>query len=80
VTGTAQATKSGALEALTESVVIDDGRLVSIMREHIDMSTEKWAAIDRGDLTFTAEDAVKAKIADETAEFAPTPGAPIFSL
>lgn len=80
VTGTAQAAKAGMLESLRESVVIDDQRFESIMREHIDMPTEKWAILEKGELVFTAEDAVKAKVADEIAEFAPMPGSPIFNL
>jgi ATP-dependent Clp protease protease subunit len=80
VTGTAQAAKSGLLETLTGSVVIDDQRTESIMREHIDMPTENWAVIDHGDLLFTAEDAVKSKIAEEIAEFTPAPGFPIYNI
>jgi ATP-dependent Clp protease protease subunit len=80
VTGGAQAAKSGLLKTITEGVVIDDGRIESIMREHIRMSEEKWAVLDRGDLWFTAQDAIDAKIADEIAEFAPPVDGQIFNL
>lgn len=80
VTGGAQATKAGALKILAEGVVIDDRRTESIMREHIHMPAEKWAVIDEGDLWFTAQDAIAAKIADEIAEFTPPVGSIIFTL
>jgi ATP-dependent Clp protease, protease subunit len=80
VTGNAQSAQAGALETLADGVVIDDRRLEAIMRDHINMSTEKWAILDKGDLVFTAEYAVKAKIAQEIADFAPTPGLPIYNL
>ena len=80
VTGTAQAAKAGLLKTVAESVVIDDVRIESIMKEHIQMGEEKWATLDHGDLWFTAEDALKAKIADEIGEFSPPPGKPIFNL
>jgi|SRR5271163_4171815 len=80
VTGTAQAAKAGALETITQGVAIDDARTESIMREHINIPDEKWAILDRGDLGFTAEDAITAKITDEIADFSPPIGIPIYSL
>jgi len=80
VKGPAQAAVSSALKIITESVVLDDNRTESIMREHIQMPDEKWAVLNQGDLWFTAEDAVATEIAHEIAEFAPPVGGKIFNL
>jgi|HubBroStandDraft_6_1064221.scaffolds.fasta_scaffold159939_1 ATP-dependent Clp protease protease subunit len=80
VTGTAQSVQAHRLKFLAKTVSIDDQRLESIMREHIDMPEENWASLDLSDLWFTAEEAVKAKIADEIGEFAPPVGSVLSNL
>lgn len=79
-TASPQAADIGQMKAISESVIADDARTESILREHLHISAEKWAALDRGDLWFTAEEAIAANIADEIAEFAPPTGSIIYSL
>jgi ATP-dependent Clp protease protease subunit len=80
VTGTAQAAQANRLKFLAHTVTLDDQRLESIMREHIDMPNDNWTALDTSDLWFSADEAVKSKIADEIAEFAPPIGCQFYCL
>jgi ATP-dependent Clp protease protease subunit len=79
-TASPQGAKIGDLKAIAESVISDDLRSESILREHIDIPADKWALLDKGDLWFTAEEAVAANIADEIADFAPPVGSILYSL
>jgi ATP-dependent Clp protease protease subunit len=79
-TASPQGAKIGDLKAIAESVVSDDLRSESILREHISIPADKWALLDKGDLWFTAEEAVAANIADEIADFAPPVGSILYSL
>jgi len=76
-TSPAVALEGGKLKAMTESVLLDDQRTEAILRKHITMPEDKWAALETG-LWFTATEAVKFGIADEIAEFAPPVGTKIF--
>jgi ATP-dependent Clp protease protease subunit len=77
--GPAQAFEAARLKAITESVILDDQRTEAILRKHISMPENRWAALE-SDLLFSAEDAVKYGVADEIAEFAPPLGSKIFHI
>jgi ATP-dependent Clp protease, protease subunit len=78
-TGPAIAMEASRLKTVTESVLLDDQRTETILRQHITMPEDKWDARDN-DLWFSAEDAVKFGIADEIAEFAPPLGSKLFHI
>jgi ATP-dependent Clp protease protease subunit len=79
-TASPQSADAGLLKTITESIVMDDRCTESILREHLKIPDEKWAVLDQGNLWFAGEDAIKANIADEVAEFAPPVGSRIFSV
>lgn len=78
-TGPAIAMEATKLKTVAESVILDDKRTEAILRQHITMPEDKWAARDN-DVWFTAEDAVKFGIADEIAEFAPPLGSQLYNI
>jgi ATP-dependent Clp protease protease subunit len=79
-TASPQGVRIGQLKTIAESVIADDARTESILREHLNISADKWAVLDRGDLWFTGDEAIAARIADQIAEFAPPAGSMIYSL
>jgi ATP-dependent Clp protease protease subunit len=78
-TSPAIALEGRKLRAMTESVFLDDERTEAILRKHLVMPDEKWAALEHN-LWLTAKDAVKYGVADEIAEFAPPLGTRLFKL
>lgn len=79
-TGSPQSATSGRLHSVAESVVMDDKRTESILREHVKLSDEEWADLDKRDLWFSAEEAVKLGFATEIGEFGPPVGQQLFSI
>ena len=79
-TASPQAANASLLKNIAGNDTIDDQRTESILRKHIAMPEDKWQALNQGDLWFTAEEALGAKIADEIKEFAPPAGTTIYSL
>jgi ATP-dependent Clp protease protease subunit len=74
-----QLANAARLQSVAESVILDDKRTESILREHINMPSEKWSALEN-ELYFSGEEAVKIGLAHEVAEFSPPPGTQIFNL
>jgi ATP-dependent Clp protease protease subunit len=68
------------LEEAAASLRIDDARVEAILREHITLTPEQWEELNYNDLTFNADDSVKIGFAQAIAEFAPPPGANIFTV
>lgn len=68
------------LEAITHSLRIDDDRTEAILRQHLTLSDDRWAAHRLSELWLTANDAMQAHLADAIAEFAPPKGMPLFSV
>jgi ATP-dependent Clp protease protease subunit len=79
-TGSPQSATAGRLHSVAESVVMDDQRTESILREHVKLSPEEWADLDKHDLCFSAEEAVKLGFATEMGEFSPPLGSQVFSI
>lgn len=77
---TTQCANTQAIQSLADSAVINDQRMETILRQHITMSSEKWCQLDYRDILFTAEEAVKAGIADEIGEFSPPCGSRLFNV
>jgi ATP-dependent Clp protease, protease subunit len=72
--------KSEQLQAVTESLTIDDARMRDILRANIVMPEDKWSVHAHADLFLTAQQALEYKLIDEIAEFAPPLGATIFNV
>jgi ATP-dependent Clp protease protease subunit len=79
-TSSPQSASAGRLHSVAESVILDDQRTEAILRSHLKLSTEEWTALDKHDLSFSAEEAIKAGFADEIAEFGPPKGMKLYSI
>jgi ATP-dependent Clp protease protease subunit len=77
---TPQSATATRLEAVTQSLSLDDRRTERILRDHLTLPVEMWAKLDHYELTFSAEEATKLGIAEEIAEFSPPVGARVYAL
>ena len=68
------------LQAATKSLLVDDQRTEAILKAHIKLPDEQWKELDYHDLTFSADEAVKYRFADEMAEFAPPKGTQLYNI
>ncbi len=75
-----QAAGSERLQSAADGLTLDDQRLEAILRQHITLADDKWAAHKLAEIWFSAQDAVKAGISDEIADFAPPAGMPLFNV
>jgi ATP-dependent Clp protease protease subunit len=71
---------STKLEHAAKTLVLDDERTETIVREHVNFSPELWEQIKHHDLYVSGEEAVKYGIADAIGEFAPPPGTQVFNI
>ena len=76
----AQPATSAKLKGIAKSLTLDDSRTESILREHIKLPEDEWAALDNQDVFFSGEEAVKIGIADEIGEFSPPLGTRIYNV
>jgi ATP-dependent Clp protease, protease subunit len=69
------------LKGRAQSLVIDDARTESILREHLKLSSKQWSQYKSGtDVSFTGEEAVKVGLATEIGEFAPPTAKQVFYI
>jgi ATP-dependent Clp protease, protease subunit len=71
---------SDRLQTVAQTLVLDDQRTEAIFREALKLSDDQWASHKYTELWFTADDAIKCKLATEIGEFAPPIGQKIFTL
>jgi ATP-dependent Clp protease, protease subunit len=68
------------VKATLAALVLDDARTVAILKAHTRIPAHKWAAYRRGDVTFSAQEAINFGIADDIREFQVPPGNQIFNI
>jgi len=68
------------LKLTAEYLLIEDGRSEDILREHITLPPEKWEIHSRGDLTLTAEEAVRFGLAHVVGDWVPPAGATVSTI
>jgi ATP-dependent Clp protease protease subunit len=73
-------TTSVQLNAATQSLLVDDGRIESVLKQTISMPEEKWNVHRFTDLFLTAEEALAYGLIDEIADFAPPAGARLINM
>ncbi|HTW62138.1 MAG TPA: ATP-dependent Clp protease proteolytic subunit [Terracidiphilus sp.] len=67
------------MKGITKSLILDDQRTESIMRESITLpAKESWSNLDHYDFFFSGEEAVQIGLAHEIGEFSPPPGTPVY--
>jgi ATP-dependent Clp protease protease subunit len=71
---------SAKLGHVAKTLILDDERTETIIRDHVKFPPELWAKIENHDIYITGEEAVKFGVADEIAEFAPPLGTQVFNI
>ena len=80
VTGPQIAGTAVQLEAILESVKLDDLRIEAILRQHIQLPEIRWPEVRTAGSTINADDAVKYGLANEVGDFDPPPDARVFNI
>jgi ATP-dependent Clp protease protease subunit len=68
------------LNHVAKSLVLDDQRVDTIVRDHIKLPNELWDALEHHDVYVSGEEAVKFGLAHEIGEFSPPAGTQVFNL
>jgi ATP-dependent protease ClpP protease subunit len=71
---------STKLQHTAKTLVLDDERTETIIREHVHFPPKLWKKIDHHDIYISGEEAVAFGIADEITEFAPPAGVQVFNI
>jgi len=66
------------LQSAANAAAIDDQRIESVLHNSITLSEEKWALHKVADLWLSADDAIKAGLAESIADFSPPVGEQIY--
>jgi ATP-dependent Clp protease, protease subunit len=77
---TFQGANAEAIQARMQSLVMDDERTETILRQHLNLPKDKWAVHEHHDLWLTGEEAVQFGLATELGDFAPPKGATIYNV
>jgi ATP-dependent Clp protease protease subunit len=78
---TFNAAQSHTLEGFIKSTVIDDARILDILKSNCELGPKKLTEFIQGtDCWFTAQDAIDAKIANGIADFSPPIGQQIYNI
>ena len=68
------------IQARIPSLIIDDERCETILKEHVNLSQEQWAVHNNSDLWLTAREAVETVLATHIADFAPPIGSVVYNV
>ncbi len=71
---------SAQLQAVANSLAVDDARIEEILKGHLTMPDDKWIIHSHADLYITAKEALEYGLIDEITDFAPPLGAQIFNV
>jgi ATP-dependent Clp protease protease subunit len=71
---------AATLNAIANSLNIDNDRIETILHRHIAMPDEKWALHQHGNLTITSREAMDFALIHEIADFSPPAGAPVYNI
>ncbi len=78
-TATAPAT-TDTLEAIANSLRIDDGRIEEILKEHVQLPPDQWKLHEKADLTVTANDALKYGMIHDISDFQVPPDSQLYNI
>lgn len=79
-TATMQFATSKRIKSIAESVIIDDSRTESILKDNVNLTAEHWNIIHSSDLFFTGEESVNLGISQSIGEFSPPFGVQIYNV
>lgn len=67
------------LKNVSDSLYLDDARMESILRAHLNLPADLWKQLEHHDVYISGSDAVKFGLADGIAEFSPPVGATVLN-
>jgi ATP-dependent protease ClpP protease subunit len=79
-TNSPQFATAAKLSHVAKSLILDDQRTETIVRQHVKFPPELWEQIKYHDIYTSGEESVKFGIADALGEFAPPVGIQVFNL
>jgi ATP-dependent Clp protease protease subunit len=79
-TNSAQFATSSKLQHIAKSLILDDERTDSIIREHVKLPPELWDELQFHDIYLSGKEGVDLGIATEIGEFEPPAGVQVFNL
>ena len=68
------------LNHVAKSLILDDQRTETIVRQHVNLPDELWQAIAHHDVYLSGEEAVKFGLATEIGEFSPPAGTQVYNI
>jgi ATP-dependent Clp protease, protease subunit len=68
------------LEHISKSLILDDERSETIIREHVNFPPELWTVLHHNDLYLSGDEAVGFGLADGLADFSPPLGTSVFNI
>ncbi len=71
---------SDRLQTVAQTLILDDQRTEAIFREALKLTDDQWSSHKYSEIWFSADEAIKCKLATEIGEFAPPMGQKIFTL
>jgi ATP-dependent Clp protease protease subunit len=75
-----QSGSADQMKVLADTLAIEEARIETILRGHLDLTPEQWTDFSRYELVLTPEKAVRVGMADEIAEFSLLPHARFYAL
>jgi len=79
-TNSPQFATASKLEHISKSLILDDLRSETIIKEHAKFPPELWTALQHDDLYLSGEEGVTYGLADGVAEFSPPLGTQVFNV
>lgn len=79
-TNSPQFATAEGLNHTAKSLVLDDERTESIIKNHVNFPPDLWDKLKYHDVYLSGEEAVKVGIADQIGEFSPPSGTQVFNL
>ena len=79
-TNSPQFATAAKLHHVSKSLVLDDERTETIVRQHVQFPPELWAALEHHDVYVLGKEAIEFGIADGIGEFGPPAGSQVFNL
>jgi ATP-dependent Clp protease, protease subunit len=79
-TNTPQVATAANMQEIVKSLILDDERTDSILREHVTFHETLWSQLNHHDIYLSATEAVKFGLAQEIGEFSPPVGSKLFNI
>lgn len=78
--GASVASTAAQIQSRLHSLALDDQRIEAIVRQHVRMEAQHWDDLNRNEVWFSADEAVRIGMADAIGDFAPSAGSSIYDF